>query len=123
MAGGIAQRPGGDPLTYLAVAKGWTKGTGGYKEAHGFETNAARAILTAAWKMLDRHRFNVGRSLWEADHEKPVVEGGGLCELDGYRTLCVPCHKSASAFLAKRRAAARRKHFAKVSRTESKKGP
>jgi 5-methylcytosine-specific restriction endonuclease McrA len=45
---------------------------------------------------------------WEMDHVVPVVEGGGLCGLDGYRTLCVPCHKSETAALAKRRAQARK---------------
>ena len=29
---------------------------------------------------------------WEADHVKPVSEGGGLCGIDGYRTLCTRCH-------------------------------
>lgn len=41
---------------------------------------------------------------WEMDHIIPVIEGGGLCGLDGYRTLCRPCHKSESAALAQRRA-------------------
>ena len=33
---------------------------------------------------------------WEADHIVPVVEGGGECGLDNYRTLCVRCHKQAT---------------------------
>lgn len=45
---------------------------------------------------------------WEADHIIPVVEGGGLCGLDNYRTLCIACHHKASAALARRRAEARR---------------
>lgn len=45
---------------------------------------------------------------WEADHIVPVVEGGGLCGLDGYRTLCIPCHKRKTAALARRRAERRR---------------
>lgn len=45
---------------------------------------------------------------WEADHVVPVVEGGGLCSLEGMRTLCIPCHKKATAALAARRAASRR---------------
>lgn len=44
---------------------------------------------------------------WEMDHIVPVIEGGGLCGVDGYRTLCIPCHKKESAALAKRRAQAR----------------
>jgi 5-methylcytosine-specific restriction endonuclease McrA len=45
---------------------------------------------------------------WEADHIMPVSEGGGGCDLDGYRTLCIPCHKIETAQLAARRARARR---------------
>jgi hypothetical protein len=45
--------------------------------------------------------------LWEADHIVPVVEGGGECGLDGYRTLCLRCHRSETAALARRRAEAR----------------
>lgn len=46
---------------------------------------------------------------WDADHIVPVVEGGGECGLDNYRTLCHPCHKKATAELAKRRAEQNRK--------------
>lgn len=45
---------------------------------------------------------------WEADHIVPVVEGGGECGLEGYRTLCLHCHKRETAKLARRRAAARK---------------
>jgi 5-methylcytosine-specific restriction enzyme A len=47
------------------------------------------------------------RSLWDADHIVPVVEGGGACGLDNYQTLCVPCHKAATKALAARRARSR----------------
>lgn len=40
--------------------------------------------------------------LWEADHIVPVSEGGGLCGLDGYRTLCKPCHGKETGKLRKR---------------------
>jgi 5-methylcytosine-specific restriction endonuclease McrA len=46
--------------------------------------------------------------LWEADHVVPVVEGGGLAPPEGYRILCVPCHRAETAALAGRRAEARR---------------
>jgi len=46
--------------------------------------------------------------LWQADHIVPVIEGGGECGLDNYRTLCTACHKEETAALAGRRAAARR---------------
>jgi len=31
---------------------------------------------------------------WHADHIKMVAQGGGLCGLDNFRTLCIKCHKS-----------------------------
>ncbi|KAJ2122481.1 hypothetical protein IW147_003349 [Coemansia sp. RSA 720] len=30
--------------------------------------------------------------MWEAAHVIDVRHGGGLCGLDGFRTLCTPCH-------------------------------
>lgn len=41
-------------------------------------------------------------TFWDADHIVPVVEGGGECGLDGYRTLCIPCHKAVTAALRTR---------------------
>ena len=45
---------------------------------------------------------------WQADHLVPVAEGGGGCGLDGYRTLCTPCHRKATSELRVRLAAKRR---------------
>jgi 5-methylcytosine-specific restriction enzyme A len=42
------------------------------------------------------------RSLWDADHILPVAEGGGQCDLDNIRTLCLPCHREATADLRRR---------------------
>ena len=42
------------------------------------------------------------RSLWDADHILPVAEGGGQCDLDNLRTLCLPCHREATAALRRR---------------------
>ncbi len=42
------------------------------------------------------------RSLWDADHILPVAEGGGQCDLDNLRTLCLPCHREATADLRRR---------------------
>jgi 5-methylcytosine-specific restriction endonuclease McrA len=42
------------------------------------------------------------RSLWDADHIVPVAEGGGQCDLDNLRTLCVACHREATAALRAR---------------------
>ena len=39
------------------------------------------------------------RSLWDADHILPVAEGGGQCDLDNLRTLCLPCHREVTADL------------------------
>ena len=43
------------------------------------------------------------RHLWDADHIVPVVEGGGECDLSNMRTLCLKCHKEATALLRMRR--------------------
>lgn len=48
------------------------------------------------------------RAWWEADHRIPVSEGGGGCTFNGYRTLCLPCHKRETKALAARLAAGRR---------------
>jgi 5-methylcytosine-specific restriction enzyme A len=42
------------------------------------------------------------RSLWDADHIVPVAEGGGQCDLDNIRTLCLLCHREATAQLRAR---------------------
>jgi len=42
------------------------------------------------------------RSLWDADHILPVAEGGGQCDLDNIRTLCLPCHREVTALLRQR---------------------
>lgn len=45
---------------------------------------------------------NLFQSFWHADHIVPVIEGGGLCGLDNYRTLCLKCHRAETAALRKR---------------------
>jgi len=42
--------------------------------------------------------------LWQADHIKPVIEGGGECGLDNLRTLCTECHLKETAALRARMA-------------------
>lgn len=65
-----------------------------------------------------RERFGItaGRAAqgtwWEADHITPVIEGGGECGLEGYRTLCIPCHKKATAALRARMSRRRREEKA-----------
>ena len=57
-----------------------------------------RRRLLTHWGMLKRMR----RSLWDADHIIPVVEGGGECDLENLRTLCLRCHKQATQSLRER---------------------
>jgi 5-methylcytosine-specific restriction endonuclease McrA len=61
----------------------------------------ARLKALAAWGITTRWR----RSLWDADHIVPVIEGGGECDLSNIRTLCLKCHRESTAELRKRRAA------------------
>jgi 5-methylcytosine-specific restriction protein A len=42
------------------------------------------------------------RSLWDADHIVPVKEGGGECDVDNIRTLCLRCHRGVTAELRER---------------------
>lgn len=68
------------------------------------------ATKYSRWRTLLQSRypwFRLGH-LWEADHAVPVAEGGGSCGLDNLRTLCLACHKRATAQLAARLAEKRR---------------
>lgn len=60
-----------------------------------------RARLTAwsKWNLKPGQRG----SLWDADHIVPVVEGGGECDLENIRTLCIRCHREVTADLRRRR--------------------
>jgi len=42
------------------------------------------------------------KTWWEADHILPIVEGGDS-NLENLRTLCIPCHRTATAALRARR--------------------
>lgn len=53
----------------------------------------------AEWNLTNRFR----RSLWDADHIVPVIEGGGECDLSNLRTLCLKCHRGVTAALRARR--------------------
>ena len=44
-----------------------------------------------------------------ADHIVAVYEGGGLCDLENLRTLCVCCHAEVTRAQAKERAALRKR--------------
>ncbi|MCU1339326.1 MAG: endonuclease [Bryobacterales bacterium] len=58
-------------------------------------------------KLLERwglKRLN-RRTLWDADHIVPVAEGGGECDLENIRSLCVICHRRQTSELRARLAA------------------
>jgi len=59
---------------------------------------AKREELMLHWGFKTRMR----KSLWDADHIVPVVEGGGECDLANIRTLCVRCHRTVTAALRER---------------------
>ncbi len=63
-----------------------------------------RAAMLAEWGLKRLTR----RSLWDADHILSVAEGGGECDLSNIRTLCLKCHRSATAALRERLRMARR---------------
>ena len=63
-----------------------------------FSRGARRKELLAHWGLRTRTR----KSLWDADHIVPVAEGGGECDLDNIRTLCLRCHRAATLELRRR---------------------
>jgi len=62
-----------------------------------------RATLLASWGLKARTR----KSLWDADHIVPVAEGGGECDVDNIRTLCLRCHREATMQFRQRLRAAK----------------
>lgn len=63
-----------------------------------FARGTNRASLLAHWGLRRRSR----KSLWDADHIVAVIEGGGECDLDNIRTLCLRCHRVATVELRRR---------------------
>ncbi len=57
-----------------------------------------RERALADWGLNPRQR----KSLWDADHIVPVIEGGGECDLDNLRTLCLRCHRRVTGELRER---------------------
>jgi 5-methylcytosine-specific restriction enzyme A len=64
---------------------------------------AARLKALLAWGFGAGARAGSRKSLWDADHIVPVVEGGGECDLENIRTLCLKCHRAVTAQLRARR--------------------
>jgi len=60
-----------------------------------------RAEMLAKWHLTKMNR----KTLWDADHIVPVVEGGGECDLSNIRTLCLRCHREVTQALRERRRA------------------
>ena len=57
-----------------------------------------RLRLLAKWGLKRLSR----KSLWDADHILAVAEGGGECDLDNLRTLCLVCHRRQTVELRRR---------------------
>ena len=68
-----------------------------YRRLRSSRGNSRRSLLDF-WGLKKYSR----KSLWDADHIRPVVEGGGECDLDNIRTLCLRCHRAATAELRRR---------------------
>ncbi len=64
----------------------------------------SRTSMLAEWGLKTVSR----RSLWDADHILPVAEGGGECDLQNIRTLCLKCHRVVTIELRLRLTAQRR---------------
>jgi 5-methylcytosine-specific restriction endonuclease McrA len=63
---------------------------------------ARGSALAAGLAFYGMKSISARRSLWDADHIRPVAEGGGQCDLDNLRTLCLICHREATAQLRQR---------------------
>ena len=59
----------------------------------------ARAEALEVWGMRS---VTARKTLWDADHVQPVAEGGGECDLENLRTLCLCCHREVTADLRRR---------------------
>ena len=80
--------------------------------ACGLDTEALwkdkRKLDYAARRQFEKE-WGGRRNLWDADHVVPVAEGGGECDLSNMRTLCLKCHREATAALRARLLAGREK--------------
>ncbi|PSC75396.1 DNA annealing helicase and endonuclease ZRANB3 [Micractinium conductrix] len=87
------------------------------KGSRGWEEQRRRIIAARAPRLMARGykayldvlvRRAVEGNAWQADHVVPVYKGGGLCDVDNLRTLCVACHADVTKEQAKERAATKR---------------
>lgn len=76
------------------------KGSRGWRERRGRKlarlapSFAARGARAAAERLAGAC---LEGNAWHADHIVPVYRGGGLCQIENLRTLCVPCHQARAA--------------------------
>lgn len=77
-----------------------------------YSRGTRRAELLRHWGLRARTR----KSLWDADHIVPVAEGGGECDLENIRTLCLRCHREATRRLRERMRRSRDKDRGQGSR-------
>lgn len=63
------------------------------KEATCENINAKLLLEHSISKKRKIWKRKFGGGLWDADHIKPVKDGGGQCGLENLRTLCIKCHK------------------------------
>jgi 5-methylcytosine-specific restriction enzyme A len=75
-----------------------------------------RLALMRHWGLKKRLR----KTLWDADHILPVKEGGGQCDLENIRTLCLRCHRTVTGHLRER--IRRAKVRAMLAETEALRG-
>jgi 5-methylcytosine-specific restriction protein A len=59
---------------------------------------SSRKVMLDYWGLKTVTR----KSLWDADHILPVCEGGGECDLQNIRTLCLACHRDVTYELRRR---------------------
>ena len=64
---------------------------------------ARGAARVAGLRLYGLKSITARRTLWDADHITPVIEGGGECDLTNLRTLCLKCHRTSTAELRRRR--------------------
>jgi 5-methylcytosine-specific restriction protein A len=72
-----------------------------------YSRGANRQALLDHWGLKRGLTRRMRKTLWDADHILPIAEGGGECDLDNLRTLCLRCHRAATQKLHERRRAAR----------------
>ncbi len=80
-----------------------------------YSRGANRSSLLAHWGLRRTSR----KSLWDADHIIPVIEGGGECDLENIRTLCLRCHRQATLQLRQRKRLTARTNSKPVTVQES----